>query len=203
MKLKLEAMDGITILSVSDFIGPQHLAVLKAGLLKLFQSGKKTVLMDLAGLAEESFQPLEVTQEIAALPSWALEQGGHLTIASPIPGLGDTPNREKAMDALTSPLGKMMALEARLMAQLKTIEAKKDEIEKRIASMSEDSGDIRELKRENRDLKSRVADLEKQIRTRLETRTNVSESQLTASKIEAASRILISVLEQEGVLPVV
>lgn len=201
MKLKLEAMEGVTILSVSDFIGTQHLPVLKAGLTKLFQSGKKTVLVDLCALGEEAFQPLEVTQDIAALRSWALENGGHLVIASPVPSLGDAASREQALQALSSPLGRLQALEARLQTQLRALEARKDEIEKRVTAMDQAGGDVRALRRENGELKARIADFERQIRSRLETRTHPAESQ--AGKFEIASRILVSVLEQEGVLPVV
>ena len=51
VKLKLESVDDIKILTVSEEITPQHAAVLQAGLTKLFSADETLVLLDLTGVS--------------------------------------------------------------------------------------------------------------------------------------------------------
>ncbi|MCM2323674.1 MAG: hypothetical protein NDJ90_10480 [Oligoflexia bacterium] len=200
MKLKLEVQNAIVILAVSESIAAQQIAVLKAGLNKLIQSGKKTILLDLSD-PNLAVAPADVNA-LAELREWAVDNGAQLMIASAMTGLGDGPTREETLKLLTSPLGRLLLLEGRLRAQLKGLTQRKLELEQKLTSVSAEANSILTLRKENGELKKRIRDLEKQLRFRVEHRTRPFETPGMDAKREAATRVLISVLEQEGILPV-
>ncbi|MCM2277798.1 MAG: hypothetical protein NDJ89_06950 [Oligoflexia bacterium] len=200
MKLKLEVQDNVMILAVSESVTADQIAILRAGLGKLIQAGKKTLLLDLSD-PNLAVAPAEV-KEIAALRDWASELGAQLMIASPMTGLGDALTRPETLKLLTSPLGRLLMLEGRLRSQLKALEQHKIDLEKKLASVNSGPNSVNLLKKENSDLKARIVDLEKQIKFRLDHRTRPYETPGMGAKNDLAHRILVSVLEQEGILPV-
>lgn len=202
MKLKLEATEGVTILEVSEFLGPEHLPVLKAGLSKLFQDKRTNVLLDLSSLKAEDFRPIQALTEVRALRDWASETGARLLIASPVAEWADAPTREAALAVFTSPLGKLLAFENRLRSQLTELTRLKGEMEERMTKLGSVTGDAKTLRKENGELRLRVEDLEGQVLKLLKARVKPSATESIANRAKTAERTLVSVLEQEGVLPV-
>lgn len=202
MKLRLEVQEAASILTISEGVGPENLPILKAGLNKLFQDNKKTVILDLSGVALESFQPASVMEEISGLKLWAAELGAQITVVSGIENFGDARDRNAAIALLSSPLGRLLALEGRLTLQLQKLEAHKAELATQIQTIESTSGDVLALKRENGDSKRRVAELEALVKERLAARTSLYGSPMVKLGMTAVNRVLISVLEREGILPV-
>jgi hypothetical protein len=95
MKLKLDTPDplnpAVTTLAVSEAIELANIAVLKAGLTRLFQSGKKAVLLDFTGVKPEELKSPALSQEIFGLRSWALGAQAQVLVISAI----ETPSRGK------------------------------------------------------------------------------------------------------------
>lgn len=97
MKLKLDTADplnpSVTTLIVSESIEPSHVAVLKAGLTKLFQSGKKTILLDFTAVKPTELTTPTVSQDILALRVWAATSDAQVLVVSPIETLGHAKTR--------------------------------------------------------------------------------------------------------------
>lgn len=192
------------VLSVTEDIASEHLPVLKAGLSKLFQAGKKTILLDLTSLQPHSYSPPETSKEVSALHHWASNLGALLIIASPIPELGDAPDREAAIEKMKSPQIKLLSLEARIQVQIRALETAKAELQTRLsATQTTPTSDLFALRKENSALKERIAEMEALMKAYLARRAQPFSTETLSSKSDTASRVLVSALEQEGVLPVV
>jgi len=79
MKLALREEDGCSILSVQGEIDEHNFGVLKAGLSKLFKSGKNRIVLH---LEDAGNLPDPLLQELAILDVFARELSGKLLIAS-------------------------------------------------------------------------------------------------------------------------
>src|SRR4051812_44267371 len=94
VKLKLETQQNATILVVSETMELAHLAVLKAGLSKLFQSGKKAVLLDFTSV---TLKDSSLPQQIFELRGFAHLSGAQVVVISPDPKIGHATNLQKGL----------------------------------------------------------------------------------------------------------
>ncbi len=204
MKLKLDNPDplnpGVTTLIVSESIEPTHVAVLKAGLSKLFQSGKKSILLDFTAVKPTELASPTIPQEILALRVWAASFDAQVLVVSPIETLGHAKTREDAMKIVNSSEGPMLAMEAKLQAELQMATAKKNELEKKL-SQANAAGDPKLLLRRKSDLTHSVNEAQRITARFLKNRSSDPYS-LPAFQLanEALEEILMTVLKKEGVL---
>ena len=202
MKLKLEIQDNRAVLAISDAITQAHIPILKAGLNKLIQSGKHSIILDLGALKKEDFDKDDTVTEIAGLKEWALENDTQLAIVSSLSSFGAFATREAAIQSLESPIAKLLALEGSLKSQLKTLDVKKSGLEARLSSVSAGAAEAKELQRKSSDLTKLVRNLELQIEAYLKVRIQPNASDPIEQKTRMLNQVLIAVLEQEGILPV-
>lgn len=78
MKLKLESVRDISILHVSGSITPENFAILRAGIKKLFSTGKNKIILE---LPDSATFPTPVLREIAILNLLASELSGQIILA--------------------------------------------------------------------------------------------------------------------------
>jgi hypothetical protein len=199
LKLKLEIQEGVTILVVTEDVTNQHFAILKAGLLKLFQSGKKSILLDLIGVTQMT---PDVMREITVLQQLAPEMDGQLMIASLLGESGHAATREEAIRQMNTTLYGLLGTEARLQARLRRLERARADLSAKVGASGTMDAEIRGLKRENSDLKRIIRDLEAHVRTLVASRGEPPEGGPTIEKVDSIKKTLTAVLEQEGVLPV-
>jgi hypothetical protein len=204
MKLKLETQDpaqpNITTLVVSETIEPANIAVLKAGLSKLFQSGKKNILLDFTPVLPGQISAPSLHKEISDLRGWAVSSDAQLLVVSPIETVGHAKPREEALKLMSSSEGPLLDLEAKLQSDLKAAEQKKTELEQKLTQANA-AGDPKLLMKENSDLKRSIAEAERLTYKFLKLRTQdpyaLPSFQLAR---EALEEILTTVLKKEGVL---
>lgn len=145
MKLKLEQQDPVTILTVSEDVTFETIPVLKAGLSKLFKSGKEAILLDMSSVSLADLKPATVAAEIAALPGWANEEGFDLLIASRLPEISTISDRAKALEIFASPIADLLLEEASLQTTVKDLQRKKSALEDRLKSLKTDEAKIKKL----------------------------------------------------------
>jgi hypothetical protein len=226
MKLKLENQETATILQVTDTIEASHLPILKAGLTKLFQAGKKTIVLDFTAVTEKDFKDPALIQQIADLRSWASPLGGQVAVVSTIARLSHAPSRADALKlfvatapvaaatpAQAAPIAAAPAApaapasfanpaeeEAHLTAQLKQLEAKKSELEKKLGGDAA-AADLKKLQQLNSKLKKEIAHAEKIARRYLKLRTK---EPIAVGPEKAAqdnlNKLVDSFLTQEGLV---
>lgn len=78
MKLKLESVRDISVLHVSGSITPENFAILRAGIKKLFSTGKNKIILE---LPDSATFPTPVLREIAILNLLASELSGQIILA--------------------------------------------------------------------------------------------------------------------------
>src|SRR6185312_2949960 len=112
MKLKLENQAQATVLVVTETIEPSHLPILKAGLGKLVQAGKKAIVLDFSSVAEKDFKDPGLITQVQELKSWAETLGAKILVVSSIANLAHAPNREEALKLLNAPAGPVISADA-------------------------------------------------------------------------------------------
>lgn len=201
VKLKLETDNEITILTVTESIEPMHIAILKAGLKKLFAAEKRTIIIDFNNIPVSVLEVKELSREILTIPDWAQEQGAQIQITSGSSTVQTAANRAEAAQAMKSPLSKLQQLETKLNAQIKALEQQKIDISQKVDSSS--SGiDFKALRKENSNLKKQIRLYEEAIQRHLLKRSSPFESGALKIKQEHLKGLLQTVMEQEGTLPV-
>jgi hypothetical protein len=204
MKLKLDTPDSVnpslTTLIVSENIESSHIAVLKAGLTKLFQSGKKSILLDFTLVKPSELTVTNISQEILALRVWAAGFDAQVLVVSPLETLGHAKNREDAIKIIGSSEGPLLAHEAKLQAELQTALAKKKLLEQKLTEANA-NGDPKALLRTKSDLTRSVNEAQRITSRFLKNRSSDPYS-LPAFQLarEALEEILVTVLKKEGVL---
>jgi hypothetical protein len=200
MKLKLESQENVTILVVTESIEPTHVPVLKAGLTKLFQSGKKTILLDFTLVAESDFKDPTLFQQISDLRGWAAQSEAQVAVVSPIQKLGHAIARPEAMKIVTSQIAQLQSLEAKLQADLKSLEQKKADLEKKLGAAGQDA-DLKKAQLQNSLLKKNIATAEKIARKFMKLRSK-EQPKLPAQQATQESLIKLTdqFLKQEGIL---
>jgi hypothetical protein len=86
MKLKLSAENHVDILTASEAITPKDIAVLKAGITRLFQNGKNKIILELPSQSQESL-PEEVIRELGTLDNFARELSGRIVVVAVNPAV--------------------------------------------------------------------------------------------------------------------
>ena len=202
VKLKLEMQQNVAILSVLESVVVQDVAVLRAGLNKIFQSGRKSVVVDLTGLSEGSLGD-GAASELVQLGAWAASLEGQVIIASPIAAVGQAPDREKAVALLGTNIAKLLANEARLNSQIKTLQARKAQLEKALgAAQGGGTQDAQALKQEAYRLKQLVESLESQIKLLMKDRKDpFLPNDTLAKKRDTLNDTVISILRERGMIP--
>lgn len=198
MRLKLEQRGEIKMLLVLDDISGQHSAILKAGLVKMFDSGTHSLILDLTGVTSIS----ESTQsEIAELRKLAAESGAQLLISSPDLPIADVTGPNEALEKLNSPLAGLLAQEAKLEAKLRKLTRMKTVLEQKLAALDKSGTDVKALRRENSRLKQAVRRLDAAVTKIMNERpgdaAGMASQQKKAKDLDLA---LGSVLESQGVL---
>jgi len=200
VKLKLESIDEIKVLTVSEEITPQHAAVLQAGLTKLFSADETLVLLDLTGVSEVNSETLI---KIGELRMVAANMDATLAIASAIPGFGDATTREEVLTKLQSPLAKFLSNEAKLQAKFQRLTRKKEAVEQKLHQHGGHEEEIKDKKKRNSDLRANIRRLEAILKELSATREDEpADTRALQMKATTLDQTLTAVLEQEGVLPV-
>ncbi len=199
MKLKLEVQGGVTILCVTEDVEAQHATILKAGLTKLFQVGKKTVLLDLTASNKVSYETL---RDLALFGQQAPDFDAQLAVACKEEGFGIAKTRAEAIRVMGTPMFVLMGNEARLHAQIRKLEFRKSEISARLGTTNAQAEDLKSLRKESSELKKLIGDLETQVEGLLKERLTPMKKAAGNERLESIQKTLVAVLEQEGVLPV-
>ena len=204
MKILVQGKGNITILTISEAIGPEHVTALKGGLQKLIKAGKQNILLNMTGSKPTDFASIEVMSEINSLPAWAYDLGAAVVVTSPINEIAQFPSLQEGLTALNNPNMRGLLAEMALQSQVRALEAKKASLEKKYNEMatSKDTLDVTALLKENTVARKLVRELEVQIVKLLRHRTKPGRSPSAAAKLSAVEKTAVTVLEQEGVLKV-
>jgi anti-anti-sigma regulatory factor len=84
LKIALESLKNIPILSVTETVTEHDIAVLRAGLVKILKTGKNKIVLE---LPKNESLPSEVIRELASFDIMARELAGRLVLAGITPGL--------------------------------------------------------------------------------------------------------------------
>ncbi len=198
MKLKLEKQEDFIMLSVSEEVLHNHIAVLRAGISKLLQSGVKNILLDLTKAQADQ----KILKEIPALEKYTETFKGKLAIFSSVPGVGNIKKREEAVKYFIKEITTLLATEAALSLKNEKLIKQKTELEKKIASSKTVGVDPKMLRRENSLLKKRAHELEIQIQKLLKQRIENKPPITVTLKAETIMKTIIAVFEQEDILSV-
>ena len=203
VKLKLEIDGDITFLVVSEAVDMKQLPVLKAGLKKLFQSNKKTIVLDFLAVPETCFQQdTAMTSEISQLPKWAQELGAQLLVASGADGVHGYASRQGALEYLQVEINRLLATENQLTHELAEAEQLKAEIRKKLDTNAAEIAKLKNLKKDHSRLKKEITQLEEAIQRQLARRIPPVETLMSIKQKNTTVRnLLITVLEQEGAIP--
>ena len=196
VKLRIEAKEGFKVLHVTESISAKEAAILKAGLIKLFQAKEKNILLNLTNIGNTNSA---ILREIASLKTTAAQMDALMMIASPFEGIGDGATFEETSKKLTSPLAGLLSMEAKLQAHFQKLQQQKEQLEKKLAALGD--VDVKALRKENSDLKLLVKRLENLIRQLSKNRVESMDLELNKAKSAALDRTLMSIIEQEGLLP--
>jgi predicted nuclease with TOPRIM domain len=200
VKLKLENQLGVTILSVTEDISPSDCAILRAGVTKLFQLGKKNIFLDLLGSNRSTPDSLK---EIASLQSLAAEAGATLLMISQHSSFSHATSREEAFRKIRSSKDALLGMQADLAARTQSLEKRKAELTQQLASSTGDEQLLKSLKKENTELRKHIKELESQVQSLLKIRRAPLVNEITDERIKEVANTLTAILEQEGVIPVI
>ena len=196
MKLKLTTQGTHTILSVTENVTQQQIPVLKAGISKIFQAGKKTVLLDLT----QTLADPAIIREMSELQLWAMELGAQLVAVTALRDVGQAGSVAEGIQLLGSQMALLLANETKLKTQLSALEKQLVELDKKLNSVASNENALAKLKKENADLRNHVTELEKEVARRLRNRVDIFESELIKNKMERLSGSVELILGQHQVL---
>lgn len=219
MKLKLANEKNIAILDILEDVSPQNVAVLRAGIVKLLQSGRDKIIIN---FAEAKGLDVAIITEILKLHLLATELRGSITMvgrgdlvvqaarALPSPaGIRHYPTKEQALAALAeaqaaqpAPVenyavgddanGKLKQKLAQLQAENKALKAKAGTI---------NGEEIRKLRFENGVFSQQAVALEEHIQAiRREKRKPFTLANVDA-KVRILEDALSALLKEEGLIP--
>ena len=198
---------------VTETIEASHLPILKAGLTKLIQAGKTKIVLDFTTITEKDFKDPALIPQVADLRTWASTLSAQVVVVSPIAKLAHAPTRAEALKLFATPQTATPApaatpdpganpaqQEAELTAQLKQLEAKKAELEKKLGGDAA-AADLKKLQLLNSKLKKEITAAERIARKYLKYRTK---EPVVAGPQQAAqntlNQLVDSFLKQEGLL---
>jgi hypothetical protein len=199
MKLKLEMVESVAVLTVSESVVMQDIQILKAGLAKLFSSNKKKVLLDLRPVAESTLTD-EVRLQLALIASWATSQDAQVFNVSLLEGVGHTNEREAGVKLFDNPLARVTVSETQLTAQVRAAQKRKEEAEKKL-NADPASAQLKELRRQNRELLRTIDGLEHSITRLMKGRKGPYASDSDEKKWKELQATVVGVLEQKKLMP--
>lgn len=199
MKLKLETQDSVTILVVTERIESSHIPILKAGMAKLIQSGKKAILLDFTAVTEKDFAEPALLQQVADLRAWGSEAQAQVVVASAISAVGHTANRADGLKLMASPSDSLLSQENALKAKCEVLEKQKAEMTAKLSAG--ESTELKKVQLEGSTLKRNIKHVEQISRSLLKLRKQppVKTPALQMNQ-EKLAELLNSLLTQEGVI---
>lgn len=201
MKLKMESQENVTILVVTESIEPPHLPILKAGLTKLFQTGKKSILLDFTAVQDADIKDPSLPQQISELRNWGTTQAAQVAVVSANPKLGHVASRPEGIKLVSSMLAQLQGTEAKLQAELKVLEQRKADLEKKLGAAGA-ADDLKKVQLQNSLLKKNIASAEKLSKRYLKLRSKEQQAKLPAQQAnsEYLTKLMDQFLLQEGIL---
>jgi hypothetical protein len=198
VKLKLEVQENIHILCITEDVLAQYAQMLKAGIIKLFRSGKKTILLDMVNATQVDEA---IIRELQVIANYAPEIDCQIVIASPITGFGHAPSRDLAIKMMTAPIFGLMSTEAKLQARIKKLEKSKTNLMERLAALK-DATEIFQLTKSNTDLRTAIKALERKVQRLLNARVEAKPPMNLSERMSLVEKTLGSVLGQDGVVTI-
>ena len=191
MKLRLDPKEKTPTLEITETISPNDVAVLRAGVRKLFKSGKKEVLLDLTQIAPPRLTSPEMILALKSLQLVAADEKAVLVVISPVVGVGTAPTRADALTLLNSPDSRLLNREAQLQASLDVLEATKAAAEAQLATLASET-DALLTRRNHSALKQEILRLTSDIETWLNNRpaSSTPRPQDSGSVIQTIQAIL-------------
>jgi hypothetical protein len=199
MKLKLEELDSGPLLSVSESIEAEQVAVIRAGLANLLKKGAARVLVDLSAIPEEQLRGERLISEFVALKAWAACQDREVLVAAPLTELGDAPTREALFALASDPQAREAAQLGACRAYAAKLERQKHALEKKVSALEPGASSLRKLRKQNSDLRKRIAFAEAEIRRWVTTRNAAGSFEENAARLRTAERTLAQALESKGI----
>lgn len=179
-------------------VDSQSIPVLRAGLTKLLQSGKKNLVLDMLGakvVSEDSWK------DISSLLMTAMENDGYLALVCKKEGVANAASVDEALHLLKAGQLKGFGLEERLRLQKDRLEKKKSDLLTQIAAAEAASPEVRKLKKEGSRLRARIETMESHIDS-LVAKRPAGQPPAPGDAMKTLDQLLSSVLSQEGILPV-
>jgi len=185
------------ILSISEDLTEEHAPVLRAGIQKIYGAGKNIIVLDLTNAKQELTATLK---KIVASISANIDVEIDLTIIHPDTSVGTAQSRESAVQKLSNPIERILALEARQKAKISRLEKRKAALSEKLSAQGDDK-DIKTTLKENAELKQKLGIMEKHLEVLLERRKKPKKPDEILKEYEDdLNKILMLVLQQEGVL---
>jgi hypothetical protein len=197
----MEAQDNVAILTVSEALELDKIAVVRAGLSKLVRSGKKDILVDFTGLLAATALIPRFKEEVLSLKIALAQMGAHLVCVGSIQDVTDVPTREEGLHLLSSTLAKLSIQVSVLKHEIAHLSHRREELARAVEQAGA-TGDVRALKKENSDLRAKAVHLEAQIQMNLKGRREPYSSTVLAAKKADLESVLKSVLAQQRLIPV-
>ena len=202
LKLRLESNStnkDLTILAITGPITAENIPVLKAGLTKMAQSGKKQIILDMSEIKEKDCENAQVMSEIDQLSKWAKEENFDLLVATLISSVGDVPTRKQAVEVFSSELCPLLLQETLIKSELRRIKTEKLGYEERLQRLRSEEVKSKQFRKDTSDLSKYVKDLEDQIESLLEKR-GTNESSTWRLRRDEIEKVAVPILLQKGLI---
>ncbi len=205
MKIKLDAKEKFSILSVTETMSPQEAAVLKTGITRLLKE-KKNLVVDLTSVVQPNAELLrEIISGFIKPPGTdpdAPDQD-ELLVVSPLPGVGHAATLDETIKLSGSTFVKMLAFETWIKERIQHFDKKKKELEGK-ANNAQDA-ELKTLRKTNSDLKKSIHCLEFQLTELMKVRKDAPSAQLPGYDSLEATRKAVEdtlppILQKEGIL---
>ncbi len=198
MKLKLEMVENVAVLTVSESIMMQDIQILKAGLTKLIAADKKKIILDLRAVAEATLGE-DARLQLAMLPSWAQTQNAQVLNVSLLEAVGQAQEREAAIKMFDNPLSRVAINETKLAAQVRSFQKRKDALEKQLAN-DPAAAKLEELRKQNKELGLLTQGVQDEIARLMKARRAPYSSEADDKRWKELYGTVLGVMEQKGML---
>jgi anti-anti-sigma regulatory factor len=195
MKLKLETLNDLTVLNVSEDIKTGEPAILKAGLQKIITSGAKKVLVDFTTATQ--IQEAEI-QALAVLPTTLIGEA-MVFFCGPQPQFTQAKTREEAVLAMESPLGQVLATENILKKKIELLNKLKAELAAKLAQSGGAENDVKSLKKDKSELKILIQQTGTFLKDYVEKKTEIKPTP-GSPEWESVKKTVHSILQTQKVI---
>ncbi len=128
MKLKLEVFHNIRVLSVTEGVSTQDIAILQAGVRKMLRGAPKAIVLDFSRTAHID---RAAKDEIDRIKNFGLEENSLIIVAGKDPQFADVLSVDHAVQQIESPkLPFLQFLYKKLNSRFKTLQIQKGALEK-------------------------------------------------------------------------